>query len=114
MSFRQTLLMSALIFVSLPGLAADLTSAVKADYDSYLAPLFDHFHRNPELSLVEFETAARMAKELRDAGFDVTEKVGGTGVIALLRNGPGPLVMMRADMDGLPIEEKSGLAYASP
>ena len=113
MSFHQTLLMCALVFVSSPAPAKDLTEAVKADYDSYLAPLFDHFHRNPELSLVEFATAARMAKELRDAGFEVTEKVGGTGVIALLKNGPGPLVMMRADMDGLPIEEKSGLAYAS-
>ena len=107
MSLRQTLLISALVLFSVSGHADDLTSAVKVDYDSYLAPLFDHFHRNPELSLVEFETAERMAKELRDAGFEVTEKVGGTGVIALLKNGPGPLVMMRADMDGLPIEEKS-------
>ena len=78
-----------------------------------LAALFDHFHRNPELSTVENETARRMALELSLAGFDVTEGVGGTGVVAIMKNGAGPLVMMRADMDGLPVEEKSGLENAS-
>jgi hippurate hydrolase len=86
---------------------------VSRDYETHLGDLFEHFHRNPELSLVEFETAARMAAELRAAGFDVTEGVGGTGVVAMLRNGAGPQVLMRADMDGLPVEEQSGLAYAS-
>jgi hippurate hydrolase len=94
-------------------IGADLSDDIKSDYDSYLVELFDHFHRNPELSLVEHQTAARMARELRAAGFDVTEKVGGTGVVAIMNNGAGPLVMMRADMDGLPVEEKSGLDYAS-
>lgn len=93
--------------------ASDLDDAVQRDYDDYLWPLFDHFHRNPELSTVETETAERMAKELRDAGFEVTENVGGTGVVALMKNGAGPTVMMRADMDGLPVEEKSGLENAS-
>lgn len=92
---------------------ADLQSSVADDYDAYLANLFDYFHRNPELSLVENNTAARMAKELRAAGFEVTEDVGGTGVIAIMKNGDGPMVMMRADMDGLPVEEKSGLSNAS-
>jgi hippurate hydrolase len=96
------------------GLAADgLATSVKTDYDRYLAPLFEHFHRNPELSTIETETAARMAQELRDAGFEVSEGVGGTGLVALLRNGDGPLVMMRADMDGLPVQEQTGLEYAS-
>jgi hippurate hydrolase len=93
--------------------AQSLDVAVESDYDAYLAELFDYFHRNPELSLVEFQTAARMAQELRAAGFEVTEGVGGTGVIAIMENGDGPMVMMRADMDGLPVEEKSGLSYAS-
>lgn len=93
--------------------ADDLATSVKADYDAYLAPLFEHFHANPELSTVETETAARMARELRDAGFEVTENVGGTGLVAMLENGDGPLVMMRADMDGLPVREQSGLEYAS-
>jgi len=101
------------VFLTAPALAADLNDAVREDYDHYLADLFDHFHRNPELSTIEFNTAKRMSKELRAAGFDVTENVGGTGVVALLENGPGPLVMMRADMDGLPVEEKSGLENAS-
>ncbi|MBT8105132.1 MAG: amidohydrolase [Woeseiaceae bacterium] len=91
----------------------DLGAAVVADYEQHLAGLFDHFHRNPELSTVENETARRMALELSLAGFDVTEGVGGTGVVAMLDNGEGPLVMMRADMDGLPVEEKSGLENAS-
>lgn len=99
--------------LSAPVASADLNSDIEVDYDAYLADLFDYFHRNPELSLVEFKTAARMAQELREAGFDVTENVGGTGVVAIMENGDGPLVMMRADMDGLPVEEKSGLAYAS-
>ncbi len=90
-----------------------LQQAVKSDYQSYLAPLFDYFHRNPELSFVETKTAARLAQELRAAGFEVTEGVGKTGIVAILKNGPGPLVMMRADMDGLPVIEKSGLANAS-
>lgn len=103
----------AIVLQAMPAAAADLNEAVRKDYDGYLADLFDHFHRNPELSTVEFETARRMAEELRAAGFDVTENVGGTGVVAMLENGNGPLVMMRADMDGLPVEEKSGLENAS-
>jgi hippurate hydrolase len=93
--------------------ASELTENIKSDYDGYLADLFDHFHRNPELSTIEVETAARMATELRDTGFEVFEHVAGTGIVALMKNGDGPLVMMRADMDGLPVEEKSGLPNAS-
>ncbi|MDH3903340.1 MAG: M20/M25/M40 family metallo-hydrolase, partial [Xanthomonadales bacterium] len=93
--------------------ADDLSNAVEADYDQHLEALFDYFHRNPELSSMEIKTAARLADELRAAGFEVTEEVGGTGVVAMMKNGPGPLVMMRADMDGLPVPEKSGLPYAS-
>ncbi len=93
--------------------ADDLSSSVDQQYESHLEPLFKHFHANPELSLVENKTAARMAQELEQAGFDVTTGVGGTGVVAMLKNGKGPLVSMRADMDGLPVQEKSGLSYAS-
>ncbi len=99
--------------LSLPVLAADLHKEVASDYDAYLDPLFKHFHANPELSTVEDKTAARMADELTKAGFEVTTGVGGTGVVAILKNGDGPMVSMRADMDGLPVEEKSGLEYAS-
>lgn len=98
-----------------PGFAQDaaLKAAVKADYDANLGALFDHFHRNPELSGMEVQTAARMARELRGLGYEVTTGVGGTGVVAVLKNGAGPTVMIRADMDGLPLLENSGLANAS-
>lgn len=90
-----------------------LPQSVAADYQQHLGALFTHFHQNPELSHMEVNTAARLAKELKAAGFDVHTGIGKTGVVAIMKNGPGPLVMMRADMDGLPVEEKSGLAYAS-
>jgi hippurate hydrolase len=90
-----------------------LRTAVAADYEAYLEPLFLHFHRNPELSFRETRTAARIAEELRGTGVEVTEGVGGTGVVGLIENGPGPTVLVRADMDGLPILEDTGLPYAS-
>ncbi|GAA0644333.1 amidohydrolase [Brevundimonas lenta] len=107
---------AALLAVSAaPAFAEDaaLRAAVQADYEANLGALFDHFHRNPELSGMEVQTSARMAEELRALGYDVTTGVGGTGVVAVLRNGDGPTVMIRADMDGLPLREQSGLANAS-
>lgn len=95
------------------GADQDLAEAVAADYDASLADLFVWFHSNPELSFREHQTAARLAAELRDVGVEVTEGVGGTGVVGMLRNGDGPLVLVRADMDGLPLREDTGLAYAS-
>lgn len=90
-----------------------LKQAIAQNYTQQLKPLFEHFHKNPELSFMEVNTSTRLAKELRALGYEVTEGVGKTGVVALLKNGPGPTVMLRADMDGLPLEENSGLAYAS-
>lgn len=78
-----------------------------------LDTLYKHLHSYPELSLEEEKTAARLAKELKALGFDVTEKVGGYGVVGVLRNGDGPTVLIRTDMDALPITEKTGVAYAS-
>lgn len=91
---------------------ADLKKRIAADYER-LDALYKHIHANPELSLQEEKTAARLAKELKEVGFDVTEKVGGTGVVGVLKNGPGPTVLVRADMDALPIVEETGLLYAS-
>ena len=93
--------------------SGEVSAAVKADYDGYLDDLFVHFHENPELSFLETNTAKRMAAELRAAGLEVTEGVGGTGVVGMVRNGAGPLILVRADMDGLPLPEKTGLPYAS-
>lgn len=110
---KLTVLSAFLLSSPLVIAESDLAKNIDEEYKSYLGPLFKHFHANPELSLVENETAARMAKELAAAGFEVTEGVGGTGVVAMMKNGDGPLISMRADMDGLPVEEKSGLEYAS-
>ena len=94
-------------------LAQSLAEEVDAVYDAKLKDLFLYFHQNPELSTMEHKTAARLADELEALGYTVHRGVGGTGIVALLENGDGPLVMFRADMDGLPVEEKSGLSYAS-
>jgi hippurate hydrolase len=111
---RLHYLLLAGLFGSAPALAApDFAAAVKADYDKDLGALFIDFHRNPELSFKENRTAKIMAKQLRAAGAIVTEGVGGTGVVGVMKNGAGPTVLLRADMDGLPVEEKSGLPYAS-
>ncbi|WP_372934283.1 M20 metallopeptidase family protein [Mariniphaga sediminis] len=79
----------------------------------YALELCKYLHQNPELSFQEFETAKRMASELHKAGFEVTENFGGNNVVGILKNGNGPVVMLRTDMDALPIEEKTGLEFAS-
>lgn len=89
-----------------------LRAAIAADYP-HLKALFEHLHAHPELSMQEFQTAKRLAAELSGLGYEVTTGVGQTGVVALLRNGAGPKLLIRADMDGLPVEEKTGLPYAS-
>ena len=106
---------AVLSLAAAPALAnpAEVEAAVAKDYSAHLEDLFLHFHQNPELSHLEKNTAKRMAAEMRSAGLEVTEGVGSTGVVGMVRNGPGPLILLRADMDGLPVEEKSGLAYAS-
>ncbi|MGP1282069.1 MAG: amidohydrolase [Parasphingopyxis sp.] len=92
---------------------SDISANVDADYEAFLEELFLDFHRNPELSYMETRTAGIIAAQLRAAGAEVTEGVGGTGVVGIMRNGEGPTVLVRADMDGLPVEEDSGLDYAS-
>ena len=78
-----------------------------------LEALYRELHETPELSMQEEATAGRLAERLRSLGFEVTEKVGGTGVVGVLGNGEGPVVMLRTDLDALPVEEKTGLPYAS-
>jgi hippurate hydrolase len=78
-----------------------------------LITLYKDLHAHPELGFEEVRTAGILAAEARAAGFEVTEKVGRTGVVAVLRNGKGPTLLIRADMDGLPVKEATGLAYAS-
>ena len=75
--------------------------------------LYVDLHKAPELSLHETATAARIATELRTLGFDVTTGVGGTGVVAVLKNGAGPTVLLRTELDALPVTEATGLTFAS-
>ena len=103
------------------------TSATAADLDASaqkqlpaLTETYKHLHQNPELSEHEVKTAAYVAAELKKLGYTVTEHVGkyedGTqaeGVVAVMENGVGPRLLIRTDMDGLPVEEKTGLDYAS-
>ncbi len=92
--------------------ADELRDAVSEDMPG-LVELYKDLHANPELSFQEFETAKKLAARMRTLGFDVTEGVGKTGVVAVMKNGEGPTVMLRADMDGLPVIEQTGLPYAS-
>ena len=91
---------------------APSAAQVNAIYPEVEALYLD-LHRNPELSLQEHQTAAKLAARMKALGYEVTTGVGGTGVVAVLRNGQGPTVMLRTDMDALPVEEKTGLPYAS-
>jgi hippurate hydrolase len=94
----------------------DLAAAVRQHLDRdlpHLDALYKDVHTHPELSFEEVRTAARLAKELRELGFTVTEKVGGQGIVGVLENGKGPTVLVRTDMDALPIVERTGLPYAS-
>jgi hippurate hydrolase len=75
--------------------------------------LYRDLHQHPELSLQEHRTASIVAQRLRGIGYEVTEGVGHTGVVGLLRNGAGPVVMLRAEMDALPVKEQTGVDYAS-
>jgi amidohydrolase len=79
----------------------------------HLETLYKDIHQHPELAFQETETAAKLAKEMRALGFEVTEHVGKTGIVAIYKNGPGPTVMVRTELDALPMEEKTGLPYAS-
>jgi hippurate hydrolase len=93
-------------------LKTTISQQVSADLDRLLA-LYKHLHTNPELSLQEEKTAARLAQELKQLGYEVTPKVGGHGVVAVYKNGDGPTVLVRTDMDALPVVEQTGLPYAS-
>lgn len=112
-TFTALVALMGCFFGAPSALAGSLSDDVKSLYDSQLKDLFVHFHENPELSFKEDKTAKRLGDELEALGYTVHRGIGGTGLIALMENGPGPTVMFRADMDGLPVQEKSGLPYAS-
>jgi amidohydrolase len=93
-------------------LKAAIEKSVEADYPK-LDALYKDIHAHPEIAFQEMKTAARLATEMRALGFEVTEKVGKTGLVAIYKNGEGPTIMVRTELDALPMEEKTGLAYAS-
>jgi hippurate hydrolase len=92
--------------------AATIAEGVAADMPQ-LMTLYRDLHAHPELSMQEVRTPAKLASEMRKLGFDVTEHVGKTGVVAVMKNGPGPVLLIRADMDALPVKEQTGLPFAS-
>ncbi|GAC31568.1 amidohydrolase [Paraglaciecola polaris] len=98
--------------LSMTASADSISDKVNADMPKLMV-LYKDLHAHPELSGFEVNTAAKLAKRVKALGFDVTENVGGTGVVAVLKNGPGPVLMIRADMDGLPVIEQTGLDFAS-
>ena len=102
----------AALMASTTAPAAALSDAIKGDMPQLMA-LYRDLHANPELSMQEVRTPAKLAPEMRKLGFDVTEHVGKTGLVAVMKNGPGPVLLIRADMDALPVKEQTGLPFAS-
>jgi hippurate hydrolase len=113
------LLLSSLLFLATlagPAAATGLLPGSDRQIDSAypsVEALYLDLHQHPELSFQEHETARKLAERVRALGYEVTTGVGGTGLVALLRNGPGPTVMLRTEMDALPVKEKTGLPFAS-
>src|SRR5262245_23806607 len=94
------------------GLVAEVKKKAEAEAES-LETLYKDLHSHPELSLQEMRSAGKLAEEMKKLGFKVTTRFGATGVVAVLENGKGPTVLVRTDMDALPVTEATGLAYAS-
>jgi amidohydrolase len=111
--------LAALLGLSTSATAADIAGLrttidrhLDAQY-SHIDALYKDIHSHPELGFLETRTAAKLANEMRTLGFQMTEGVGKTGVVAIYENGPGPTVMVRTELDALPLQEKTGLSYAS-
>src|SRR6202011_2635613 len=98
--------------IDVNSLKAAIETSVEADYPK-LDALYKDIHAHPEIAFQEEKTASKLAAEMRALGFEVTEKVGKTGLVAIYKNGEGPTIMVRTELDALPMEEKSGLSYAS-
>jgi amidohydrolase len=111
-TMRRFTIAASLFALAAPSQAATLNDAVKADMPS-LMTLYRDLHANPELSMGEVKTSAKLAAEMKKLGFAVTTGVGKTGVVSVLKNGAGPTLLIRADMDGLPVVEQTGLPFAS-
>ncbi len=116
----KSVLTAAVLALCAASASAQLPAALKSDVSTrvggmypWLDTVYKDLHANPEIAFQEVRTAGKLAVEMRKLGFEVTEKVGKTGIVAVLKNGAGPTVLVRTEMDGLPMEEKTGLPYAS-
>ena len=103
----------ALLFATAAPMCAQLASKEVDTVYPEAHALYVDLHQHPELSSHEVQTGAKLAAALRKYGYEVTEHVGGTGIVAIMRNGTGPTVMLRTELDALPVQEKTGLTYAS-
>jgi hippurate hydrolase len=109
----KTLLLAAAataMTTTTPSTATPLSDAIRGDMPQ-LMTLYRDLHANPELSMAEVRTPAKLAPEMRKLGFEVTEHVGKTGLVAVMKNGPGPVLLIRADMDALPVKEQTRLPF---
>ncbi len=112
MTRRLLLTAAAVALLASPASAGALSDAIRGDMPALMG-IYKDLHANPELSMQEVRSPAKLAAEVRKLGFTVTEKVGKTGVVAVMKNGPGPVLLIRADMDALPVAEQTGLPFAS-
>jgi hippurate hydrolase len=114
--YRHPVLLASLLAAAQLAHAATLPPTLPAQLETLypaVESLYIDLHRHPELAFQEVETAGKLAERVKALGYEVTTGVGGTGVVALLRNGDGPTVMLRTEIDALPVQEKTGLAFAS-
>lgn len=114
---KKPLLLSACLFIGISVISQDklkdqIESIIKDIEDEHFES-YKYLHAHPEVSLMEFETAKKMASHLENMGFEVTRNFGGNSVVGVLKNGMGPVIMLRTDMDALPIKEETGLPFAS-
>src|SRR5204863_1636476 len=107
-----TTLLPARAEIDVARLKTAIEVSLERDYPK-LDALYKDIHAHPEIAFQEEKTATKLAAEMRALGFDLTEKVGKTGLVAIYKNGDGPTIMVRTELDALPMEEKTGLAYAS-
>src|SRR5579884_997010 len=108
LSLPLTFVLTASLLAQGPSLSKEVQTASADSYKLYV-----DLHEHPELSSHETQTAAKLADRLRSLGYEVTKHVGGTGIVAVMKNGDGPTVLLRTELDALPVPEKTGLPYAS-
>jgi len=116
MKYPAVVLFGLLAFAGSGASQAAWTTPTSAEIDAVypdIEALYIDLHRNPELAFQEVQTAAKLAARARALGYEVTTGVGRTGIVAVMKNGPGPTVMLRTELDALPVEEKTGLPFAS-